>query len=180
MALPTREQVIESCKIDYDKLQGKTNHTLWPGENGSPLFYIKYGPAITMTEAINQRYFFDKLKGIPTIRIAQVFEAFQANAWTYIVMEYIRSCGFASPNQIADAVALLLGVDPPPNAKSGPVGGGLMHHLAFKDRTASKVFSSNAELETAINHVNSILVVLRSSFTDQTTETQAAPQGENP
>lgn len=143
-----------------------------------PLFYIKYGPGITMAEAINQRYFFDKLKGIPTIRIAQVFEAFQANAWTYIIMEYIRSSGFASRNQIADAVALLLGVDPPADAKPGPVGGGLMHHPLFKDRTASKVFSSNADLETAINQVNSILIVPRSSFTDQTTETQVAPQGE--
>lgn len=113
MAFPTREQVIESCKIDYDKQQGKMNHILCPGDNGSPLYYIKYGPAITMGQTINQRYFFD----------------------TYIVMEYIHSCGFVSPKQIADAVALLLGVDPPANSKPGPAEGGLMHHPLFKDRT---------------------------------------------
>lgn len=125
MAIPPREQVIESCKIDYNKLHGKTNHILWPGDNGSPLYYIKYGPAITMGKAINQRYFFDKLNGVSTIHIPRVSEAFQANAWT---MEYIRSCGFASPKQIADAVALLLGVDLPANAKPGPAGGSLMHN----------------------------------------------------
>lgn len=149
------------------------------GRQWLPSVLHKYGPGITMAEAINQSYFFDKLKGIPSIRIAQVFEAFQADARTYIVMEYIRSSGFASRNQIADAVAVLLGVDPPANAKPGPVGGGLMHHHLFKDRTTSKVFSSNADLETAINQLNSIRVLPSSSFTDQTTETRVAPQGES-
>lgn len=75
---------------------------------------------------------FEELNDVPTIRIAQVFEVFEVEAWTYIVMEYISSCWFAFTKQIVDAVALLLEVDPPVNAKPRPVGGGLMHHILFK------------------------------------------------
>lgn len=55
-----------------------------------------------------------------------------------------------------------------------------MYHLLFKDHTASKVFSSNNDLETAINKVSiNPRHILLPSFTDQTTDTQAAPPGKN-
>lgn len=105
------------------------------GDNSSPLYYIKYGSGITLGEAINQSALpltYEELNGVPTIYIAQVFEAYEDEAWTYLVMEYISSCWFAFPKQIADAVALLLEVDPPANAKPVPVVGGLMHHVLFQ------------------------------------------------
>lgn len=156
--LPDRKALIDACENEYKAQRGNTNHINWP-VTGEPQFFVKFGVNTDLTEAQNQMYFFKETQQSQTIRVPEVFWAFWIrDTWmTYIVMEFIKSRGFASGQQRAVALAELLKVRVPSDAAPGPIGGGLLHHILFKHYKASRVYATVEKLEWHINKVSSFM-----------------------
>jgi len=122
--------------------------------------WVKFGPSITMVEAETQRFVAHYLEDndIPTVRAPRVYLAFTWCGFGYIVTEYIdgQICGDSDIPLVAAAVQSLITIQ---NSTStpGPVGGGLIEHPFFVDRTSSIWCESVEELQ---DHMNSVSVPL--------------------
>ena len=154
MQLPEREDLVEACKVEYEKKDHQINQLLWPND-GEPQFFVKFGVGIDRSEAHNQMYFHKMTAGSTVIRVPEVYWVFyeHTTGMTYMVMEYIRSHGDVSQIEMGRAIVELLSVRPPESAAPGPVGGGMLHHELFRHRVANSVFKDNRDLGEYITRV---------------------------
>ncbi|KAH9950814.1 hypothetical protein B0H21DRAFT_776483 [Amylocystis lapponica] len=103
-----------------------------------------------MTETMTQRFVAQYLRANNKhdVRAPRVYLAF-----TEFIDGWV--CDNSDTALVAAAVQALIAI-PSPNSRHGPVGGGLIEHPFFVDRTSSIQYESVEELE---DHVNGILSV---------------------
>ncbi|KAF9016817.1 hypothetical protein BDZ89DRAFT_1045547 [Hymenopellis radicata] len=125
--------------------------------------WVKFGSDITMGEAKTQHLVAQYLESnrIAAVRAPRVYLAFTWGAFGFIVSEYIdgQICGDSDIPLVATAVQYLITIrstSPTP----GPVGGGLIEHPFFVDRTSSIWYDSVEELQA---HINGILLATERS-----------------
>jgi hypothetical protein len=123
--------------------------------------WVKYGDNITMGEARTQLFVAQYLqdKNSPAVRAPCLYLAFTWSDCGFIVSEYIygQECDDSDDALIATAVMALITI-PCPDLKPGPVGGGLIEHPFFYNRTSSIEYKSVEDLE---DHVNGVSVSFR-------------------
>jgi hypothetical protein len=115
--------------------------------------WVKYGDNITMGEARTQLFVAQYLqdKNSPAVRAPCLYLAFTWSDCGFIVSEYIYG------QECDDSDDALIAI-PCPDLKPGPVGGGLIEHPFFYNRTSSIEYKSVEDLE---DHVNGVSVSLR-------------------
>lgn len=138
-----------------------------------PIAYIKFVfPPERMAEVKNQEYAFKSLQAMPPqetkgILVPEIYRTFQSGDRLFIIMEHIPGRTLANlqerpdwewrqgvvTDSIARAIRLLLLIQPPPEQKPGPVGGGRIRHPLFKHGTSYRAYSSVDELEKHLNTV---------------------------
>lgn len=121
--------------------------------------WVKSGRNVTMGEAMTQRFVAQYLQADNNhdVRAPRVYLAFTWGGVGYIVSEFIdgRMCNNSDTALVAAAVQALIAI-PSPSSRPGPVGGGLIEHPFFVDRTSSIQYESVEELE---DHVNGVSLV---------------------
>lgn len=138
--LPTPEVIVEQCRN-----QGRAQRTAI-NFNGVRLplddekfYWVKFGESISMGEARTQDYVARLLDRNldATVRSPSVYLAFQRGPFGYIVMEYIhgKMCDSSDADLVAASVQSLIEIKSP-DSELGPVGGGVIRHPFFVDRTA--------------------------------------------
>jgi len=141
---------ISGVRITLDKRADNEVSDIW----------VKFGREITMAEAETQRFVAQYLEGndVPTVRAPRVYLAFTWGAFSYIVTEYIdgRICDDSDIPLVAAAVQSLITI-PSSSSTPGPVGGGLIEHPFFINRTSSIRYESVKELQ---DHMNGVRVSL--------------------
>lgn len=140
--LPNQEDIIAACAKNGDK----TRELTYLSKDRK--FFIKYGFTVTVGEANSQRYFYKKIHSQcgMTVKIPNIYRAFETRGRTYIVMEYIDIVSYASDEERANAVAQIVSIEPPSGAALGPIGGGLVKHCFFMDNEAPRRFSTMQEM----------------------------------
>ena len=112
---------------------------------------------VTMSEAMTQRFVAQYLQADNNhdVRAPRVYLAFTWGDFGYIVSEFIdgRMCDSSDTALVAAAVQALIAI-PSPSSRPGPVGGGLIEHPFFVDRTSSIQYESVEELEDHVNGVS--------------------------
>ncbi|TFK69304.1 hypothetical protein BDN72DRAFT_619183 [Pluteus cervinus] len=156
--LPTPEVIIEQCRIHSSAQRTAINtHGVRLILDDGIYYWVKFGRTITMDEAQTQNYVAGVLNCNPdaTVRVPCVYLAFQWGRFGYMVMEYIhgKMCDDSDADLVAAAVQSLIDIKSP-TLEPGPVGGGIIHHPFFIDRTASIRYDSVKQLE---DHINGIL-----------------------
>jgi hypothetical protein len=161
--LPNFEEIIRQC-FDLGPLQSTATNisgvrlTLVKKSKNDPTYvWVKYGRAITMAEAKTQSFvaqFLDN-KADSAVRAPRVYLAFTWSGFGYIVMEYIdgQICGDSDVALVAAAVQSLITI-PSSTSAPGPVGGGVIEHPFFIERTSCIRYESVEELEDHINGVS--------------------------
>jgi hypothetical protein len=126
-------------------------------ENEVSDIWVKFGRDITMGEAETQRFVAQDLENnnIAVVRAPRVYLAFTWCGFGFIVTEYINGqmCGDSDIPLVAAAVQHLITIRSP-SPTPGPVGGGLIEHPFFIERTSSIQYESVEELEAHINGVS--------------------------
>jgi hypothetical protein len=142
---------VSGVRITLDKRSDNDVSDIW----------VKHGCAITMAEAKTQSFVAQYLEDndIPVVRAPRVYLAFMWGACGYIVSEYIdgQICGDSDVPLVAAAVQSLITI-PSSSSIPGPVGGGLIEHPFFVERTSSIWYESVKELQDHVNGVNVPLV----------------------
>lgn len=122
--------------------------------------WVKFGPSITMGEAMTQQFVQQHLQAGGSncaVRAPRVYLAFKWGHYGYIVSEFIdgRMCNSTSTDAalVAAAIQALIAI-PSPSSKPGRVGGGLMEHPFFICRTADIEYESVEDLEDHVNGVS--------------------------
>ncbi len=138
---------ISSVRITLDKRSDNEVSDIW----------VKFGRNITMGEAKTQRFVAQYLEANdnPAVRAPRVYIAFTWGDFGFIVAEYIdgQICGNSDIGLVVAAVQSLITI-PSPSSTPGPVGGGLIEHPFFINRTLSIWYESVQELEDHINGVS--------------------------
>ena len=119
--------------------------------------WVKFGRNIAMSEAMTQRFVAQHLQANnnPDVRAPRVYLAFTWGGFGYIVSEFIdgKMCDNSDTALVAAAVQALIAI-PSPSSRPGPVGGGLIEHPFFVERTSSIWYESVEELEDHVNGVS--------------------------
>lgn len=119
--------------------------------------WVKSGVRVRMGEARTQRYVAQQLQrsGVTAVRVPHVYLAFTWCGYGYIVSEYIdgKMCNDSDIPDVAAAVQALILI-PSPSSTPGPVGGGLIEHPFFIERTSPIWYESVMELQDYINGVS--------------------------
>jgi hypothetical protein len=122
---------------------------------------VKYGPNVTMAEALTQDYVATFLiaNSADGMRVPRVYAAFSRDTsdsgcrWAigYIVMQYIDApdCGEGDHQLVARAVQTLISIKGPSSAP-GPVGGGPVVHNFFMEWTSPITYETVDELQQHI------------------------------
>lgn len=135
---------VTGVRITLDKTSDRDVSDIW----------VKFGPCITMGEAMTQRYVAKHLQADKNsaVRAPTVYLAFTRGAYIFIVSEFIdgQMCHHSDSTLIAAAVQALIAI-PSPSVKPGRVGGGLIEHPFFVDRNADIEYESVEELEAHVN-----------------------------
>jgi hypothetical protein len=138
---------ISGVRITLDKRSDNEVSDIW----------VKLGRNITMAEAETQRFVAQYLEenDIPAVRAPRVYLAFTWGGLGYIVTEYIHGqiCGDSDISVVAAAVQSLITI-PSSSSTPGPVGGGLIEHPFFINRTSSIRYESVKELQDHMNGVS--------------------------
>ena len=165
--LPSRDQIVAMCK------EAGRNHDGIPFPNhpsGPITAWIKYGPSVTVAEALTQDMVAKLLNADPkaAVRIPHVYQAFSTDDdilfdaesnLGYIVMEYIDApdCEEGDFQLVAEAVQSLIAVRGP-SSVPGPVGGGFVIHPFFAYERSPIRYATVKELERHVNGVSEVLV----------------------
>ena len=133
-------------------------------------YFIKWGDPLLHHEAATQKYVYSQaVQDRKAPRIPKVYDCFDNDIITYLVMEYIQTSPPRDPTYFhqhtANAIDWLLRLPAPPGAGIGPIGGGYARHSIFKDWTAPPRFSSSEALEIFLNKVRSYFCASSRSFT---------------
>jgi hypothetical protein len=138
-----------------------------------PIAWVKL--ANSMGEARMQMFAYQKLNEMPpstrrNVRIPEIYRLLEGQSGyeVYIVMEFVNGGPFSNKlpsgdfdldlgdrlvDQVAYALQLLLSIEVPPNSPPGPLGGGIIQHIVFKDQEAPIEYASVSELQTHFNKV---------------------------
>ena len=83
--LPSQNEVIAACAKNGDEVRQLTYLSK------DRKFFIKYGFSVTTGNAKTQHYFYEKIHSQrgTTVKISEIYHAFETRGRTYIVMEYI-------------------------------------------------------------------------------------------
>jgi hypothetical protein len=131
-------------------------------------FFVKYGPPTDIgPEASTQSYIYNYAiceENAP--RIAKVIHYFldESKVNAFLVMEYTEidaSHTTQLPERAAAAIDWLSTVLPPSKDTLGPIGGGLIRHMFFKNHEAPLRFTSIRALESYMNKVCCCLYFFR-------------------
>ena len=161
--LPSFKDIIERCfaerprqstafnihgvRLALDKRSSNEVSDIW----------VKFGSNITMGEAKTQRFVAQHLEANdnPAVRAPRVYIAFTWCGIGFIVMEYIdgQICDDSDIALVAAAVQYLITI-PSPTSAPGRVGGGLIEHPFFINRTSDIWYESVKELQDHINGVS--------------------------
>ncbi|KAG8934471.1 hypothetical protein FRC01_002539 [Tulasnella sp. 417] len=156
--LPSRSEIAAIClQAGYDR----SGIPLFQQPDGPILAWVKYGPNVTIPEALTQDWVAKALDANPTaaVSVPRVFDAFTTTnpffEIGYIVMQYIDlpDCIESDVELVAKAVNRLMSV-PAPSSAPGPVGGGPAVHIFFFGWDSRITYKTVQELE---EHVNRIL-----------------------
>ena len=159
--MPSSEEIFKQVHVAR-RARSKSNHLsgvpLFDESSGAaPYAWVRYGPTITMGEALTHHFVGQALygKADAAVRVPCVYIAFESNGWGYIVMEYIdgSTCDDSDAALIATAVESLITVRGP-TAVPGHVGGGPIRHYFFTERESPITYDSVKELEDHINGVS--------------------------
>ncbi|KAG8922933.1 hypothetical protein FRC01_013435, partial [Tulasnella sp. 417] len=159
--LPSREAIVAMCQeAGYER----TGIPLRYQPSGPVEAWIKYGPNVTVDEALTQDWVAKALEANPeaSMRAPRVHMAFSVDtpdcSIGYIVMEYIDAldCDESDFLLVATAVQTLIGLQGP-NLAPGPIGGGPIMHTFFVEWTSSVTYKTVEELE---EHINGILAFM--------------------
>jgi len=121
-------------------------------------YFIKWGDPPLHHAAATQKYVYNQaIQDSEAPRIPRVYDCFDQDTITYLVMEYIETSPTRDATyfhqQTANAIDWLLRLPAPPGAGVGPLGGGYASHPIFKEWTAPMRFSCNEALEIFLNKV---------------------------
>ncbi|KAI0043824.1 hypothetical protein FA95DRAFT_1562907 [Auriscalpium vulgare] len=127
-SLPSEETIVAQCvKLGLD-IRGTT---IVDPSTTSVIAWVKYGHDVDLDEARTQDWTAKALRdaGVSDVQAPRVFHAFTAKYYGtigFIVMEYIEGvdCDSEDVDLVAKAVQALIGLQPPPTATLGHVGGG--------------------------------------------------------
>jgi hypothetical protein len=125
--------------------------------------WIKYGPNVTIDEARTQDWAAKALRdaGVSDVHVPCVFHAFTADYYGcsigYIAMEYIEGidCGSNDVELVAKAVQALIGLQAPPTATLGHIGGGTRSivHSFFPEWLPNVDYKSDQDFYAHIHKV---------------------------
>jgi hypothetical protein len=154
--LPSREHIVAMCRGRRRAQRNPFPQQAWP-----IVAWVKYGPNVTMAEALTLGWVAKDLNAKPeaAVRIPQVYDAFSitTSEWLigYIVMEYIDAldCTKRDVKLVVLAVQTLISVRGPSSAP-GPVGGGPVVHAFVGDRTSPFTYETVEELQQHMDDVN--------------------------
>jgi hypothetical protein len=156
--LPPQDHIIAMCREDL-RLRGIPLSS----QPGEPIIaWVKYGPSVTIDEALTQDWVAKELNAKPgtNVRVPRVYAFFSTSSveWTfgYIVMEYIDApdCTDEDVGLVAQAVQTLISIRGPSSAP-GPVGGGvIVHNFFVNDETSTFIYKSVEELQSHVNGVS--------------------------
>jgi hypothetical protein len=156
VSLPDPEHIVELCRDAGYDVRGIPLIDESRGR-GVASAWVKYGPSVTMGEALTQDWVGQVLNAGPdaAVRIPKVYLAFEHCGFGYIVMEYIDgpACDDSDVLQVAAAVECLIRVEGPTPAP-GPVGGGPITHRFFVEWTSSLTYNTVQVLEDHVNGVS--------------------------
>ena len=151
--LPLPENIVQLCRDAGYDVRGIP---IIDESRGVPSAWVKYGPSVTMGEALTQDWVGKVLNTSPdaAVRIPEVYHAFGCGGFGYIVMEYIDglACDNSDALQVAAAVECLTRVIGP-TAAPGPVGEGPITHRFFVEWKPSTTYDTVQVLEKHVNGV---------------------------
>ena len=156
--LPPQDYIVAVCKED---LEGRgTPLSSQPG--GPVVAWVKYGPYVTIHEALTQDYVAKELNAMPetTVRAPRVYAFFSTptTSWTigHIVMEYIDApdSTFEDVSLVAQAVQKLISIRGP-SPVPGHIGGGPVIHSFFVfDEISPFIYQGARDLQSHVNGVS--------------------------
>ena len=130
----------------------------------SVIAWIKCGPNVTIDEARTQDWTAKALHdaGASDVQVPRVFHAFTANYYGnsigYIAMEYIEGidCDSNDVELVAKAVQALIGLQAPPTATLGHIGGGTRSivHSFFPEWLPNANYESDQDFYAHIHKVS--------------------------
>lgn len=165
--LPSTNQVIALCREKGLQCKGFP-YSL----NDSPIAFIKYGRTVPIGEVRTQIHVYNAFQEMmnnassSSIKVPEIYHAFECEDQRYIVMEYVDAVTASSAlrdssadavnwiyDQLAKAINQLLRVPVPSNQCPGPVGGGRIQNHFFRDYEAPVEYDSINSLQRHINEV---------------------------
>ena len=159
-SLPSEETIVAHC-LDLGFVRGTT---IVDPSTTSVIAWIKYGPNVTIDEARTQDWTAKALRdaGVSDIQVPSVFHAFTADYYGYsigyIAMEYIVGidCGPNDVELVAKAVQALIGLQAPPTATLGHIGGGTRSivHSFFPEWLPNVNYKSDQDFYAHIHKVS--------------------------
>ncbi|KAF8961430.1 hypothetical protein BDZ97DRAFT_1829241 [Flammula alnicola] len=157
--LPPRDDIIAICSK-----AGEHRGIPLRNQPGEFIAWVKYGPNVTIDEALTQDWVAKSLKATldGTVRVPRVYDAFSVTTpdWPvgFIVMEYINApdCTKKDVKLVAQVVQTLISVRGPSSAPGHVGGGPVVHNFFVDDWTPPFRYKTVDELE---QHINGILKV---------------------
>ena len=130
----------------------------------SVIAWVKCGPNVTIDEARTQDWTAKALRnaGALDVQVPRVFHAFTTNYYDnsigFIAMEYVEGidCDSNDVELVAKAVQALIGLQAPPNATLGHIGGGTRSivHSFFPDWLPNANYNSDQDFYAHIRKVS--------------------------
>ena len=167
--LPDPKAIVQQCRDAAHAQSSDAANSYSNYVSGIPLVdesrstayaWVKYGPTVTMGEALTQDFVGQAINGKAdaAVRVPCVCLAFRSGNYGYIIMEYIEGsiCDDSDAKLVAAAVRSLIAIRGP-TAEPGSVGGGPIKHRFFVDWESSLTYRSVQELERHVNGVNAPL-----------------------
>ncbi|KAI6006507.1 hypothetical protein F5J12DRAFT_96046 [Pisolithus orientalis] len=164
-SLPSEETIVAHC-LNLGFVCGTT---IVDPSTTSVIAWIKYGRDVTVAEARTQDWTAKALRdtGASDIRAPRVFHAFTADyhGWPvgYIAMEYIEGtdCGSKDVELVAKAVQALIGLQAPPTATLGHIGGGTRSivHSFFPEWLPNANYRSDQDFYAHIRNIFKMLPI---------------------
>jgi len=157
--LPSEDTIVTRCRQVGFKVTGTK---LLDESSRSVIAWIKYGPNVTISEALTQDWAAKALSSTPGCRllVPRVFHAFTRESSSstigYIAMEFIDAvdCGPGDVSDVANAVQTLIDL-PAPGAALGHIGGQSIVHSFFPEWIPVADYRSIQDLNDHINNVSS-------------------------
>jgi hypothetical protein len=158
-SLPSEETIVAHC-LNLGFVRGTT---IVDPSTTLVIAWIKYGPNVTIDEARTQDWAAKALRdaGVSDVHVPCVFHAFTADYYGcsigYIAMEYIEGidCGSNDVELVAKAVQALIGLQAPPTATLGHIGGGTRSivHSFFPEWLPNVDYKSDQDFYAHIHKV---------------------------